>query len=391
MSEKLLPVDWHISTRPRTFAEVHGNDTIKQYFKNVVKTGAWSKAFLFVAAPGAGKTTFAKIIAKYLSCAAPKSDGQPCDECLDCRAINEEKWTRDVALLDGNDKDKMSATEARAYVDKFCSFPASRGKNKVLILDEAGKLSKEAISAFLKPLESPREGFYFIFTTMEGLGKDPSSIALQRRCKIFKMSTPRAENIYLYLASIAKKLDLTSDQNIPKSFWTEGLELISRSCNFSYGQAISMFEQCFTGWIFDPSEMKQVLAIVDEENLNKALDDLCYGRITDVVRETMLEPSDYSELFNFAYYRLVQARILVAFGKTDDGDWRQAVAEKLASAPYFDVVLRHFNALSDASTQFLRKNRYQQMVADLVIELKSMGEPPQGVTQTAQARRVVKK
>jgi DNA polymerase III gamma/tau subunit len=376
MSEKTLPSNWHITNRPRTFDDVYGNDLIKRYFKQLIKNKKeWDRAYLFAGDPGSGKTTFAKIIAKYLSCNELKSDGSPCDACLDCRAIDEERWTRDAILLDGNDKEKMSASEARAYVSKFCSFAATRGRNKVMIIDEAGKLSKEAISAFLKPLENPMDGYYFIFTTMEAMGKDVSSSALQRRCKQFKLATPKAETVYLFLAKVATDLGLTKDEKIPKDFWTSGLEFISRTCNFSYGKAISRLEQCVTGWIFDPKEMSGLIDVVDEENLNVALDDICNGRITKAVKDTLLDPSDYTETFNFAFYRLVQGKIALAFGRGEDDDWRMAVAEKLAKTPYFNVVIGHFNALSDASTQYLRKNRYQEMIADLVIEIRGTSRP----------------
>jgi len=364
-----IPTNWNIVLRPKNLGDVYGNDSIKRYLTNKSKKGDWDKAYLFNGMPGNSKTTFAKIIAKYLSCKRPNQDGSPCDDCPDCRAINDETWTRDAVLLDGNDKDRMSASEARAYVEKFCSFPATRGKNKVMIVDEAGKLSKEAISAFLKPLESPKDGFYFIFTTMENLGKDVSSMAMQRRCKSFRVSTPKPDEIYLYLASIAKKLELTKDESIPKSFWTEGLELISKSCNFSYGKAISMFEQCIGGWIFDKKEMMQVLAVIDEENLNAALDDLCHGKITETVRSTFLDGDDLEQVFQFAHYRLVQAKAIRAFGKRGDGDWREAVAEKLASTPMFEIVCQCFDAFSDAGVYF-KKNRFISMVADLAEELK---------------------
>jgi DNA polymerase III gamma/tau subunit len=397
--EKELLDNWNVSYRPRTFEEVAGNDTLKKTFKELAATGKWPKGMILSAFPGSGKTTFALIAAKYMSCSNPNEDGSPCNNCPDCRAVDNATFTRDVDLLDANDKASMSASEARDYVARFTSTPPQRGMAKVMIVDEAGKLSKEAISAFLKPLESPREGFYYIFTTMETLGSDVSSVALQRRCRTYKMTPPTADKIYAYLADFCKKHELTKTEGVPKSFWTEVLGFISKNCKQSFGIAIKMMETAWYGKLYTVDEVVDAMPVQDEESLNKALDSLCSGELDKkLIKSTLLEASDFTECFNFALYRLVQGKIAKAFGKQEDDDWRMAVGRRLAGLPYYDVVLKHYNALSDASTQYLRKNRYQEMIADCVIEIESKGpfnQQQENMTvsplKAAPIRRTVKK
>ena len=50
--------------RPRTFADVCGQETVTTALRNELKSGRLSHAYLFTGCRGTGKTTCAKILAK---------------------------------------------------------------------------------------------------------------------------------------------------------------------------------------------------------------------------------------------------------------------------------------------------------------------------------------
>ncbi|MHB8492369.1 MAG: DNA polymerase III subunit gamma/tau, partial [Solirubrobacteraceae bacterium] len=72
--------------RPRTFADVVGQDSVVRTLRNAVELGRVHHAYLFVGSRGTGKTSMAKILAACLDCErGPTSE--PCGVCASCRAI----------------------------------------------------------------------------------------------------------------------------------------------------------------------------------------------------------------------------------------------------------------------------------------------------------------
>ena len=77
--------------RPKTFSDVSGQDHITVTLKNELKTGRLAHAYLFCGPRGTGKTSSAKILAKAVNCLDLRN-GEPCNQCASCKAINEENF-----------------------------------------------------------------------------------------------------------------------------------------------------------------------------------------------------------------------------------------------------------------------------------------------------------
>jgi DNA polymerase-3 subunit gamma/tau len=83
--------------RPRTFAEVVGQESEARVIKAVIAK-RWRPSAILANGPfGTGKTTFARLIARAMLCNDPKyGEGQtpdehpyePCGICQDCRAMD---------------------------------------------------------------------------------------------------------------------------------------------------------------------------------------------------------------------------------------------------------------------------------------------------------------
>lgn len=173
--------------RPQTFGQVKDQDAITRTLKNQIKSRRMGHAYLFTGTRGTGKTTVARIFAKAINCLNPV-DGEPCNECGNCRAITNGSFM-DVVELDAATNNGVE--EIRRVVDEVQYTPVS-GKYKVYILDEAHMLTPSAANAFLKTLEEPPEYAVFILATTE---PNKLPVTILSRCQRYDFKRIRTKKI----------------------------------------------------------------------------------------------------------------------------------------------------------------------------------------------------
>lgn len=147
--------------RPRTFAELKGQEHVVRALRTAVQEGREGQAYLFSGPRGTGKTTTARVLAKVLNCENP-ADGEPCCECDSCLAV-ERGTSYDVHELDAASNNGVDAM--RDLIEK--ASLGTPGRHKVYILDEVHMLSKGAEAALLKTLEEPPPHVVFVLATTD--------------------------------------------------------------------------------------------------------------------------------------------------------------------------------------------------------------------------------
>ena len=166
--------------RPATFEDVIGNEStikiLKQYLENKKEM---PHAILLHGHSGCGKTTLARIMAKELECAP-----------TDIYEINM-----------GNNRGIDTAREIMQYLSLNPIF----GTNRIFILDEAHKTTKDFQNAMLKCLEdAPEHSFFFLCTT------DPSKLikTIRNRCAEFEIQKPMNSVMRNWLYAICEKEEI---------------------------------------------------------------------------------------------------------------------------------------------------------------------------------------
>ncbi|MBU4523836.1 MAG: DNA polymerase III subunit gamma/tau [Desulfomicrobium sp.] len=172
--------------RPQSFAEVAGQDAVKRILSRAASIGRVAPAYLFSGTRGVGKTTLARIFAKALNCMNGPA-AEPCNQCPICRQITLGVAV-DVAEIDGASNTGVDNVrrlkEDVGYAPLECRY-------KVIIIDEAHMLSKQAFNALLKTLEEPPGHVTFIMATTEP-EKFPQTIVSRCQHFVFKR-LPQAE------------------------------------------------------------------------------------------------------------------------------------------------------------------------------------------------------
>ena len=173
--------------RPKTFADVVGQEHITETLQRQVAEGRLSHAYLFTGTRGTGKTTCAKILARAVNCEHPEN-GNPCNRCPSCLGIESGRLL-DVVELDAASNNGVDSV--RALRDEAIYSPA-QVKKRVYIVDEVHMLSTPAFNALLKILEEPPEHLMFILATTE-LHKVPATIL--SRCQRFSFRRIQPKDI----------------------------------------------------------------------------------------------------------------------------------------------------------------------------------------------------
>src|SRR3954468_17685783 len=148
--------------RPRTFADVIGQEHVGRTLRNAIDRGQVHHAYLFVGSRGTGKTSMAKMLAACLNCVNGPTT-EPCGVCESCVSIAS-ATSMDVIEMDAASNN--SVDDIRDLRDSVQYAPVS-GRYKVYILDEAHMLSPQAWNAFLKTLEEPPPSTIFVLATTE--------------------------------------------------------------------------------------------------------------------------------------------------------------------------------------------------------------------------------
>jgi DNA polymerase III subunit gamma/tau len=150
--------------RPRTFAEVIGQEHVTEPLMQALRSGRLNHAYLFSGPRGCGKTSSARILARSLNCEKGPTP-EPCGVCDSCAALAPDgSGSIDVIEIDAASHGGVD--DARELRERAFFAPVS-SRFKVYVIDEAHMVSPAGFNALLKLVEEPPEYVKFVFATTE--------------------------------------------------------------------------------------------------------------------------------------------------------------------------------------------------------------------------------
>jgi len=250
--------------RPKTFAEVVGQDYIVTTLSNSATSGKLSHAYLLSGPRGCGKTTTARLIAKAASC----KKKLPCGVCDSCKQIADDSHP-DVIEIDA--ASNRGIEFIRSLRERVLSVPMV-SDYKVYIIDEAAMLTREASNALLKTLEEPPPHIIFVLATTELEKMLPT---IKSRCQIFNFRLIPEKVI----AERLRQVCLDAKMEIPE----ETITLVAEAAKGSMRDALSLVDVIYGLDNMDADSVRRLLgrphyqqvgdfvSCLEERNVKKSL------------------------------------------------------------------------------------------------------------------------
>lgn len=255
--------------RPKDFSEIAGESDIVKTLKNSLDNDRISHAYLFSGPRGVGKTTSARLIAKGVNCLKNGISSSPCNECENCREIDNGSF---IDLIEIDAASNRGIDEIRELKDKI-NYQPSKGRKKIYIIDEVHMLTKEAFNALLKTLEEPPEHVIFILATTEPDKILPTIIS---RCQRYDFKSLTYTEVKDKLSEICRGENVEIDEG--------SLGLIYESSGGSMRDAISILERViitYLGEKIDEDKCSKVIGITSKTLLKEFLGIVKGNRVSE--------------------------------------------------------------------------------------------------------------
>jgi len=154
------------------------------------RAGRMPHATLLTGDAGVGKRTFSHLLAQGLMCSAPDGD-RPCGVCRDCRRFLARTHPDALFPAPAPREKTLKIDALREMIDALSRHPLEGGK-RVIVLDNAERMTPQAQNCLLKTLEETEEGTYFFLTADTETALLPT---VRSRCRCVRVQPWAPEKI----------------------------------------------------------------------------------------------------------------------------------------------------------------------------------------------------
>ncbi len=188
----------------KVWQELLGQPEAIEQLRRVVadKNSGFQHSWLFTGPAGSGRSTLARAFAAALQC-----DQDGCGECSSCRLIAADAHP-DVRML-VTDKVIISIEEVRQLV-QFAALGSSVGKYRIVIIEDADRMSERTSNVLLKALEEPQERTVWILCAPSAADMLPTIRSRTRNVVLRLPSTEEVAQLLVQRDGVKEELALAS-------------------------------------------------------------------------------------------------------------------------------------------------------------------------------------
>ncbi|MBR4359315.1 MAG: DNA polymerase III subunit delta' [Clostridia bacterium] len=198
-----------------------GSDALLALYHDFL-SGRMAHATLLIGEAGIGKKTLAGLLAQGLLCTG--SGDRPCGQCRDCRRFAA-RTHPDALFPAPAPREKTIKIDALREMIDTLSRHALEGGRRVVVIENAERMTPQAQNCLLKTLEEAQEDTYFLLTADIETALLPT---IRSRCRVIRMQPWSQERI----------AELLRGRGIP----AERVHALALYCEGSPGLALQMQE-----------------------------------------------------------------------------------------------------------------------------------------------------
>ncbi len=264
-SVTVLATKW----RPKIFGDIIGQSHTISQLTSALDKGTLGHALIFCGTRGSGKTTTARLVAAHYNCEVcypveePKVEGygkgdavfpilttpigvpglnspkevEPCGKCKDCKMIRVGVHPSVMEIDAASNTGVDNIRELQSVLQYVTSG------QRVVILDEAHMLSKNAFNCLLKTLEEPPPGVTIILCTTE-----PHKLldTVKSRCQIYEFQEVDLRTLATFYEHIMKSENIKSNGLPTESLFSDPMSIAIKA-NGSVRDGLSILQKALSG------------------------------------------------------------------------------------------------------------------------------------------------
>lgn len=183
------------------FSDIIGQEQIKEYFQNVIRTGKVSHAYIINGERGSGKEFIAYIFAKALQCEKcmegemQAGNVEACGNCHSCTQTDTGNQP-DIIRIAHEKPNSVGVEDIREQINSDVAIKPYSSPYKIYIMNEGEKMTPQAQNALLKTLEEPPAYAVILILTTNIESLLPTILS---RCVVLNMKPVADELVAKYL------------------------------------------------------------------------------------------------------------------------------------------------------------------------------------------------
>ena len=251
--------------RPHKLNDLVGQEQVTQSITNAFNRNRLHHAYLFSGVKGTGKTSICRILAASLNC----ENGPTLEPCCKCKMCQEIFIGRALDIKEINAASNRGIDDMRSLFEYARKRPLEARK-KMILIDEAHSLSREAAECMLKLLEEPPEHVIFCLATTDVQKMKPTILS---RCLPFRFRKIPWPIILEHLKFVSKQENIQSEEGalriaskLAKGSMRDALQNMQMVIDFAGNDAITTDNaQKALGAIADDRYLSIIGSLLGEE------------------------------------------------------------------------------------------------------------------------------